>query len=571
MGASSAGESFWETNRTTVITVTVIIALIVALIGVRAIVGGSSDLAIDGAVASGDQAPGGTSAPGASGTTPDHTNAGVDAGDGASAAPGDAGTPTGEATTGSQGGTAPESNGSGTTGAPSSQATTPAPPPVTTGTILPGVTQEDITVVYYWKGDRTRTSPYLGGSGAEASVDEAESFRKLIAYVNKYADGGGTIMGYEFNLHGRRINPIVLEAGQDAEAYAATAETIVREIKPFAAVAAHGSISTYLCPTLAEAGIHNFATYDLGSLKGNLTKRSNGYCTPGSISWEKQVELSQGWLLNQQANSPYSGPEALAGDAERKYGVIYAEYPGLIDAAPKMIEQMKAAGLNIVETATLNASLATAQQQAPNVVAQMRSKGVNTIIMPDAGAPLNFTHSSQAQGYSPDYFIWPCSGQDTEGMVRLLNQTQWSRAEGLTCYDEQFVSDLTNNSKTRATEWYAAYDEMSTDSVEAPAPTPFVYAGLLPLLVGITEAGPTLNLENFRAGLNSFKPYRYDAVDGRTDDGSNMLLSVGSADRSYMSDVMYLRYDASKQTSGNATPGAYVFPEPQRYQRGSDF
>ncbi len=558
MGADS---TFWETNRTTVITGIVVVALLAALIGIRAVVGGEDDtgLAVDevgteqvatAETGDGPQTATGEQPPGAVARTSEEPAAEA-ASEAGGPAPADAPA------------TAPAEAGTTPTG----EQAAPPPPPVTTGTIMPGVTQEEIVVAYYWKGDRTRTSPYLQGSGQEGNVDEAEAFRKLVDYINKYADGGGTIMGYEFNLHGRRIKPVVLEAGQDAESYAATAQQLVEEIKPMAAVAAHGSISAYLCPTLADAGIHNFATYDLG---GNLAGKTNGYCTPGSISWERQVDLSQGWLLRQQATSSYNGPESVGQDAERVYGVIYTEYPGLIDSAPVMIDRMKAAGLNIAKVATLNSSLATAQQQAPNVVAQMRSAGVNTIIMPDAGAPLNFTHAAQAQGYSPDYYIWPCSGQDTEGMVRLLNDGQWARAEGLTCYDAEFVSDLTMNSKTRATEWYAAYTEMSGGS-EPPAPTPFVYAGLLPVVVGITEAGPQLNLENFRAGLDAFQPYRYDAIEGRTDDGSNMLMNLNLPDRSFMSDVMYLKYDASKQTQGNATPGAYVFPDPKRYQRGSEF
>lgn len=568
MGADHTTESFWDTNRTTIITGVVIVALLAALLGIRAVVGGGDDgtVSVDGGIAA-DTGQTTDGSPANSDSTGSTT-------EGSSPSSGDS---TGTPTAGDAGAQDDELE-PGEASTPDTSANTerapdaaPPPPPVTTGTLLPGVSQEEIVVAYYWKGDRTRTSPYLHGTGQEASVDEAEAFRKLVDYINKYADGGGTIMGYEFNLHGRRLVPVVLEAGQDAEAYAATAQTIVEEVKPFAAVAAHGSISTYLCPTLAEAGIHNFATYDLGSAAGNLVQRSNGYCTPGSISWEKQVELSEAWLLRQQGSDDYNGPESLGIDEERVYGVLYAEYPGLIDSAPKMIDRFEAAGLNIQETATVSASLATAQQQAPNVVAQMRAAGVNTIIMPDAGAPINFTHSAQASGYSPDYFIWPCSGQDTEGMVRLLNDAQWQRAEGLTCYDEQFVSDLTNNSKTRATEWYAAYREMAPSGAEPPAPTPFVYAGLLPLVAGITEAGPELNLENFRAGLDRVQQYRYDAVEGRTDDASNMLMSINLADRSFMADVMYLRYDATRQTPGNATPGAYVFPDPKRYARASDF
>lgn len=422
-------------------------------------------------------------------------------------------------------------------------------------TRLPGVTDKEITVVYYWKGDRTRTSPYLAGSGAEANVDEADAFRKLVDYINDHADGGASLMGYPINLHGRRIKAVVVEAGQDAESYAATAERITRELKPMAAVAAHGSISAYLCPALAAAGIHNLATYDLA---GDLTSRTNGYCLPSGMTWEQQVDLSEGYLLRQQRQRP-----------DRVYGIVYAEYPGLIHSAPRMVERYKRAGLNIAAVASVSASLTTAQQQAPNVVAQMRAKGVNTIVMPDAGAPINFTHSAQAQGYTPDYFIWPCSGQDTMGMVRLLNAAQWARASGLTCYDQAFSSDLTNNDAMRRTEWYGAY--RSQRNAEAPAPTPFVYAALLPLVVGIAGAGPDLTLESYRAGLGGFRAYRYDAVDGRTDDATNMLLGSGTRGRGLLNDAIALRYNPTRSEPGGSAPGTYDFPERRRYATRADF
>lgn len=518
-------------HQRAVTAVGAVVALIVATVGIRSLTrSDSGDSKISAAEAreltdgAGERSPDGT----------DHETGG----DPSSPADGPASAVGGSAT-----------GGAGASGANRPRTTTGARTP------LPGVTDEEITVVYYWKGDRTRTSPYLTGSGAEANVDEAEAFRKLVAFINDHAEGGATLMGHPINLHGRRIKPVVVEAGQAAEDYAAAAERITREIRPMAAVAAHGSISAYLCPALAAAGIHNLATYDL---VGGLTASTSGYCLPSGMTWEQQVELSEGYLLRHQRES--SG---------RVYGVVYAEYPGLVDSAPRMVQRFRRAGLNLAEVASVSASLTTAQQQAPNVVAQMRAKGVNTIVMPDAGAPLNFTHAAASQGYNPDYFIWPCSGQDTMGMVRLFNPTQWARAAGLTCYDQAFSSDLTNNDAMRRTEWYDAY--RSQASAEPPAPTPFVYAALLPLVVGIDGAGPDLTLESFRAGLDGFQPYRYDAIDGRTGDATNMLLGSGTGGRGLITDAIRLRYNPSRREAGTSTPGAYDFPERRRYATRSDF
>lgn len=429
-----------------------------------------------------------------------------------------------------------------------------------------GVTDNEILVAYYWKGDRTMTSPYLQstGSGQEGNVDEAKAFSALVAYVNAHANGGGTMMGFPFNLHGRKLKGVVLEAGQYPDSYAYTARKIVKEIKPFAAISAHGSLSTYICPSLAEAGIHNLSTYDLS---GGLARRTNGYCLPGGQTWEREVQVSTTYLLAQAAKTKYAGA---AVDEPRKYGVIYVEYPGLVDAAPVMIQGMKKAGLPIVEVATLASDLATSQQQAPSVVQKMRAAGANTLILPDAGAPLNFTHAAQAQAYTPDYFVWPCSGQDTSGMVRLYNPGQWARASGLTCYDAEFNPDLTNDDKARRTEWYAAYVEATGDD-DVPSSTPLVYSGLFELLVGVTNAGRVLTPETFRAGLDAFQPYRYDSIEGRVGDPSNMLLTINAPDRSLMGDVAKLYWSQAARSSGNATQGAYVYPEKVRYSESAAF
>lgn len=445
--------------------------------------------------------------------------------------------------------------GAGATGGASSTGAAGDPAVPGANTALPGVTDDEIDVVYYWKGDRTRSSPYLRGTGAEGNVDEAEAFRKLIGFINDHADGGATLMGQPINLHGRRLNPVVVEAGQNAEDYAAAAEQITKEIRPMVAIAAHGSLSAYLCPALAEAGVHNLATYDLA---GDLSGSTNGYCLPSGMTWEKQVELSQGYLLRQQKQ-----------DSDRVYGVLYAEYPGLVDSAPRMIERFQRAGLNIAEVASVSPDLATAQQQAPNVVARMRAAGVNTIVMPDAGAPLNFTHAAASQNYNPDYYVWPCSGQDSMGMVRLFNPSQWDGAAGLTCYDETFGADLTHNDDARRTQWYAAY--RSQTNAEPPSPTPYVYSALLPLVAGLEGAGPNLTVESFRASLDRFRSYRYDAVDGRTKDRTNMLLGLGGRSRAMILDAIPLRYDARKREAGSSAPGAYEFPDRRRYDSRSDF
>lgn len=434
------------------------------------------------------------------------------------------------------------------------------------GTIPPGVTDDKIEVVYYWKGERTQTSPYLGGTDAEgANLDEGLAFRRYIEFINKHDGDGTTFMGYPINLHGRKLVGTVVEAGNGGFSYAQAAERIAAELKPFAAIAAHGSLSAYICPRLAKAGIFNMATYDLGGKGGNLIERTNGYCIGAGIPWERQVDLTIGFL-KKQMRTPTT---ALSNPGERVYGVIYTVYPGLEDVGEAMIERLKAAGIPIAATARLPDSLADAQTRASTLVNAMRQAGVNTLIMPEAGSPLNITHAAQANQYYPDYYVWPCSGTDNTGMVRLFSAPQWDRASGLTCYDREYDGDLTNTDKSRDTEWYAAYKDVAPDK-EPPSPSPLVYAGLAQVVAAISAAGPNLTVENVNAGLSSIPGFRYDAIDGITNDLSNMTLDIGSRDRAVIADAAYVEWDTAARESGGVQ-GAYVYPEDRRYRKRSHF
>lgn len=582
MSASRLRQSL-ESHQKTLLAITVVIALLGAMVGVRSALGPDTQQAIelDNQPSLEDPALGGVAAADA----PLGKGKGAKAGKGTAAAAAGAGGAGGagsgakaaqraKGSKGSKGAAAGGRGGSGGAGATAGGRNAGAPgtntgggrpaarPDGPMGPYPLGVTDTEITVAYYWKGDRTKASPYLQGTGAEANVDESLAFKNLVNYLNKHANGGATFMGFPFNLHGRKIKPVVLEAGQSPETYAATAEKLVKEVKPFTALAAHGSLSAYICPRLAQAKIFNLSTIDFDF---GLAERTNGYCMPGGPSWDIQVERSIAYLAHQARTSGYNGSD------KRVYGVLYTEYPGLVKSAPVVVERLKRAGLNVAAVATLSPSLQTAQQQAPNVVAQFRGAGVNTVVMPDAGAPLNFTHSAEAQAYRPDYYVWPCSGMDTSGMVRLFNNNQWARAAGLTCYDQEFNPDLTNNDTMRATEWYRQYQEGAGRNEEPPSPTALVYAGLLPLVVGVTNAGPNLTEANFVNGLNRFKPYRYNAINGRTKDASNMLLSVGRADRSLMSDVTKLHWSNSARSSGSALQGQYQYPADRRWRTGEKF
>jgi hypothetical protein len=446
-------------------------------------------------------------------------------------------------------------------------------PPVRPGPVVQGVTDNTIEVVYYWKGERTQSSPYIEGTPAEgANLDEAMAFRAYVEFINKHANDGTEFFGVPINLHGRRLVYDIVappDAGSGEDAYAPLAERIAAEIKPFAAVASHGSISTYFCPRLAETGIFNLQTYDLGGMdhrtgrEASLYERTDGFCTPAGLTWDRQIDLTIGYLKQQMLTPTKKVP-----GQTRVYGVIYTTYKGLDDVGDAMVQRLRDAGIPIAASARLPVGLTSGQTDAQQALAKMRDKNVNTLIMPDAGSPLVITHAAQAQQFYPDYYVWPCSGLDVTGMVRLFNAAQWEGgAEGMTCYDRQFNPDVANNNWSRNSEWWKAYQEMRPGK-EPPAPSPLVYAGLYQLVAGLSHAGRNLTPETFKAGLDEVPTYRYDTIDGVTEDPTNMLLTMSSSDRSMIGDAGTLVWNTTRSEGG--PQGAYVYGD-TRYRTRADF
>jgi hypothetical protein len=424
------------------------------------------------------------------------------------------------------------------------------------------------------------TSPYLGPSGQKGAVDEADAFRHFVDYVNAHANGGATLMGFPFNLHGRKLSYIwkskvdnkasekIFDAGQYPSTFGAAAQNII-DAEPFTAISSHGGLSDYICNDLYKAHIFNISTYDLGRYPGGLWKGTNGYCLPQGLAFEQQVALSVSWLTHQAKTTKYQ--ETPASDRiNRVYGILYADYPGLRGSVARLKKQLIANGVNVVTEFRLPPGLTDAAQVAPDAVAHMKGHHVNTIIAPDSGAPITFTHAAAGQ-FSPDYYVWPCSGEDAVGQVRLYDTAQWARAEGLSCYDENWNLDLTLDDNARSTQWFHQYREVDDHNSDPPSSSPLVYASFLPLLAGITNAGRALTVERFRAGMFAFRypngVVRYDAINGPTGDKTHFMIGLGEPDASQIGDVAYVKWSNAEHTSGNTNAGNYLYSK-ERYRAG---
>lgn len=438
----------------------------------------------------------------------------------------------------------------------------------TSGTIPPGVdyAKQEIKVVYYWKDDSG--SVFRSSETPGDALDDSKAFDALVKFVNKHAKGSAQLMGDEIGLGNWIIKPTLVTMNNAGEINSGTTK-ITKEIKPFATITARGSLSTETCPHFAAAGIHNFAT--LHPYVNNIQTAYNGYCIPNAISWDQQVSATVNYM-RWHATTKFTSADrpdpqhACVTPCDRVYGFLYSEYPGLKDQVPGVVSKLRAAGLKIPNDAVISlpAGLSSAAgAPAAGARDKFRDAGVNTVIMPDAASPLAFTHS--AGNWRPDYYVWPCSGQDTTGFTRLLPAVQWDNASGLSCYDDTFDADLPVSNEDRAAQWYKAYKEIAPNS-EAPSSTHLVYAALQPLVEGVSRLGNRdFTVENFRAALREFDPYRYNGNTGKTPAGDNILLLMGnSPDGSIWGDLARVAWSP-------AAENPFTYLDPHRYKSNQSF
>lgn len=420
----------------------------------------------------------------------------------------------------------------------------------------PGVTDDKIRIVYYYArqsfGEASRLVP-------DANFDDGQAITAWVKYFNAHANGGATLHGFPFNLHGRNLELTIVDSGTTPEANRAAAERIVKEIKPFAAITHSTAESQLMCPILASAGILNIGVW---SLNFDMYGRSNGYCFPGNQAYDESVEASKRYLANRMSKTQYQGPEAPAG-AARRYGIVYTEYADTQKAVPVIEKRFRDAGVNIVAKAGLSTNITQAQQQATSVVAAFKQASVNTIIMPETIAGISFTQAAESQGFFPDYYMWPCM-EDVAAIARLYNAHQWERASGLTCFDPDYTLDLGWDANSRASEWWGQYQ--SVDRTENP-PTraPLIYMDLATFAVGVTGAGRDLRAATFRTALERFEPYRYSYRTGRTANPVNMLIRLNQPRiHSTIGDFAIAEWNGAKTVPGSTKPGAIDYPDGAR-------
>ncbi len=299
-------------------------------------------------------------------------------------------------------------------------------------------------------------APYDGPGGGATATGVSNDSIKVVVYTSQENDpilsfiysqignndtpaqtfqtyqGFNELLATYFETYGRTVELVRYSAtGSISDAVAATtdAETIARDIRPFAVLGG---------PLLTEAFAETLAANEVMCIS----------CTPGqTIDWyERQAPYV--WDIQKNANqtaimaAEYIGKRLAGGTAEfggdevadrpRKFGLIYL-------ASGPQSEEIRAQfestldedyGVTLSDVASFADPVSLAGQ-AREILARMKSKGVTTILYSgDPLAPQTLTENATAQDYYPEWVITGTALVDTSIFGRTYDQAQWRHAFG---------------------------------------------------------------------------------------------------------------------------------------------
>ena len=193
--------------------------------------------------------------------------------------------------------------------------------------------------------------------------------------------------------------------------------------------------------------------------------------------------------------------------------------------------------------------LGTMSNQATNIIAQMQSQGVTTILCGcDPIIPVFLSGAAARQGYFPEFIIVGTALTDTDIVGQLWNQDFAKHAFG--------VSSLTEPVPSNQTIGYAAYKTVRQD--EPAFSVDLIYYQMAEMAIGLQMAGPDLTPDSFQQGMFSYP--------GKL--GPAGFWSFGPHDYTAADDVREIYWDPNATSKYNQKQGAFVETDHKRYRQG---
>jgi len=290
------------------------------------------------------------------------------------------------------------------------------------GATSTGVTADTIKVVVYTP---QLNDPLLSFIYAQIGNDDTPQ-KVFDTYV-----GFNEIMARYYETYGRTVELIKYEAtgsSADAVAAAADAETIARDIQPFAVLGG---------PNLTGAFAETLAANQVLCISCAPGQTAEWFEERGPYVWDigknidQNIQMTAEYVTKRLAggNAVYGGPEVV--DQPRVFGRVFLE--GL-NASQEPSERFRAllreGGVEFAEEAAY-ADPVSLGGTAREIMARFKAAGVTTILFAgDPLAPQALTQAATEQDYYPEWVITGSALTDTTIFGRTYDQAQWEHAFG---------------------------------------------------------------------------------------------------------------------------------------------
>jgi DNA-binding SARP family transcriptional activator/ABC-type branched-subunit amino acid transport system substrate-binding protein len=356
------------------------------------------------------------------------------------------------------------------------------------GATSPGVTGDEIKIVYYQTGpeiDPARTA-LIEDTGAD--VDGRSSARTVRDYVELY--------NHIFETYGRRVVVQTYAAtgpGDDLGAARVDAIAIARQ-EPFAVIGGPAQASSVFASELAARGVICGPTC-AASVPEAVVEANAPYVWPAAHTPEQMATLTAELL----GNLAGPGLAEMAGDPRlrsqhRVYAIVHTDSQGGDDLAEywELKRQLDDHGINLATDISIDLNLSRTRDMAPAVIARLKDAGVTTVIYVGdhlTAGPL--TQEATAQNYYPEWLVGPSTPMDTS-VARQTSPEQWKHGFGLTV--NATPGEQSTRDSWRLYEW--AYGDLPPNNTAGLLELP-----LRTLFTGVHLAGPHLTPDTFRDGL----------------------------------------------------------------------
>jgi hypothetical protein len=352
------------------------------------------------------------------------------------------------------------------------------------GATATGVTDDAIKVVVYTPMENDPVLEFI-----YAQINNDDTSTDGFATYENYNEMFSTYM----ETYGREVELVRYTAtgpGTDAVAATADAETIARDLEPFAVIGG---------PVMTEAFAETLAANEVMCISCTPGQTTEWYEERGPYVWDilknadQYTRMATEYIGKRLAggNAEFGGPEVV--DQPRRFGLIYLTLSTQAETLRERFQTSLAEdyGVELVDVAGFSDPVSVGAE-AREILARMRSRGVTTIIYTgDPLAPQGLTEAATAQDYYPEWVISGSALVDTTIFGRTYDQAQWRHAFGPSNLFARVSPEVAGASYVH--EWFFGEPPPARTGAALIMPNlQFLYS----VLQGV---GPELTHETFRA------------------------------------------------------------------------